>query len=310
MNIFSKKFVFAVALLGVLVTGSKGYSYQASVITLTRELITIEINANDKVEDVKQKVFNQKKIPIEAQILIYAGLFCENHKLVEEYSPNDFRAHLLVRFSLSESPILKDLENSFNEIDEELAVYKKYLMEEGVIPTKDDLTDLLKEKEKKDAAGDLTTELKGFTAKLDGFIEKIAIEKSKTLAEEKKVKEDSKILVANYFENKKDYIDNFKERIKEKKATIKTLLFRIRKLGVGDGEGLKEQIKRLENALEKVIQNIFEKHENLVSKSGLFELRVGNLKRKINQKNEALKIVAEIAGMKDRAIGLKEKELL
>jgi ubiquitin len=71
---------------------------QVFVKTLTGKNITLEINPEDTIEQVKQKIQEREGIPPAEQRLIFSGKQLEDNKTVQDYNiQKDCTIHLVLR---------------------------------------------------------------------------------------------------------------------------------------------------------------------------------------------------------------------
>ena len=73
-------------------------SFQLFVKTLTGKHITLNVDCTDRIEDLKEQIYNKEGIPPDQQRLIFAGRQLEEGNTIQDYSiQRDATLHLLLR---------------------------------------------------------------------------------------------------------------------------------------------------------------------------------------------------------------------
>ena len=86
---------------------SAGEDIRVFVVTLTGEVITINIQSNSRIEAIKQKIKEKKSISPDTQRLLFMGKVLDDDCLVEEYHiSNESVLHLVMRMHGGEPALL------------------------------------------------------------------------------------------------------------------------------------------------------------------------------------------------------------
>ena len=71
---------------------------QIFIKTLTEKTITLDVEISDKIEDIKQKIYDKEGIQSDEQMLVYTNKLFENDKTLSDYNiQKDSTLNLMMR---------------------------------------------------------------------------------------------------------------------------------------------------------------------------------------------------------------------
>ena len=71
---------------------------QIFIKTLTEKTITLDVEISDKIDNIKQKIYDKEGINADEQMLVYASKLIEDHKTLSDYNiQKDSTLNLMMR---------------------------------------------------------------------------------------------------------------------------------------------------------------------------------------------------------------------